>query len=360
MYLQITLWHNPCGLVSLQQIKRYLMPKLWKKTSPAQGNNQLQEIDLPTLAIAAPTVIFISGHVTRDDNPKFTAKGLDFMERIFQGQPEFPALPQIYSWSHGSSLKTLFNAVAYDSRPGHAYSSTAKQLAEGTIMPLVSANGRPLPFAEAQKKLRNLTFLGYSAGNVVAQEVFNASLKMMKDIGYKPEEARKLLHEVVLINIGTISRPSKEQDRFTTIYLANSDDRFVRGKNLLLHPLRSVFSKGDRQLTIEQLSETSLLVSAAASRKMRDKHEVSKEKELEGVKLPHWNYSVSNHDIYSYINNDDKRSQMSRIVSHALINALGRKTTLKPLQLLEPTAAIDSQEKSLYLNRIAKAQGIKK
>jgi len=336
------------------------MPKLWKKTGDAQGNAQLQEINLSTLAIAEPTVIFISGHVTMDNNPVMIARGLDFMEGIFQGQPEFPDLPQIYSWSHGSTQKTVFNVAAYDFRPKHAYSSSAKKLALGAIMPLVSANNQPLPYAEAQKNLRNLTFLGYSAGNVVAQEVFNASLKMMKEIGYKPEEARTLLHEVVLINIGAVSRPSKEQDRFTTLCLANSDDRFVRIKNVLMHPLRSVFSKATRPLTIEALSDTSLMVSAAASRKRRDRREVSKETVIEGVELPRWNFSVSNHGVYSYINNDDKRSQMSRIASHALINALGRKTTLTPLQLLEPPAAMEAEEKCAYLNKIAKAQGLKK
>jgi hypothetical protein len=334
------------------------MPKLWKKTIDTIDSANLQEIDLPSLVISTPTVILISGRDTRDDTPEFISKDIHFIKKILRDQPQLPTEPEVYTWSHGRKLATSFNIFSYLFFPQHRYRPSAKQLAQGALMPLVSEGGKPLPVAEVQKRLRNLTLFGYCAGSVFAQEVFNASLKMMQDIGYKPEEARALLHEVVLINIGTISRPTKEQDRFTTVSLANVDDRPVRLKNALLHPLRSAFFRADRKLKMESLSKTYLLVSAAARGRMRDRQPETRE--IEGVQLPRWNLTASNHLARDYVNNDDQHSQMSRIVSHALLNAVCRNAALTPQQLLEPPAALGAEEKALYLNRIMKAQGVEK
>ena len=328
------------------------MSRLWKRTRDCWGNTSLHEVDPSKLSITSPTVVFISGHMTLNEKTAIISDGFDFMEGLLHNKQDIPTPPQIYSWSHRSTLKTLFNVIAYGYLPQQAYSADAKNLAQGTVMPLVSQNGRPLPFAEAQKNLRNLTFLGYSAGSVVGQEVFNASMKMMKEIGYQPEEARKLLHEVAFITIGTVSRMTKEQNRFTTLNIANSDDRFVRFKNIILHPLRSVFSKADRQLTIKPLSDTSLFVTAGASQRIRDRYKKPREQDIQ---LRPWHYSTSNHDVDSYVSNDDKSNPLSKIVEYALINAVNRKTTLDPSKLLAPPATLGSKEKALYQSRITKA-----
>jgi len=335
------------------------MPKLWKKTRDTKDNTDLQQVDLSTLAIASPTVLFISGRETTDKNKTEISKSILFIKKLLKDQPEVSSMPEVYSWSHSRQLSRIFNMAAYHYFPRHAYRPSAKKLAQGTIMPLVSdAEGNPLPYAEAQEKLRNLTLFGYSAGSLVAQEVFNASMKMMKKIGYKPEEARKLLQEVVLITIGTISRPTKEENRFTTISLANSDDWFVRAKNRLMHPFQRIFSRAARQLKIRQVSDNSLLVTAAARGRIRDRKKEPIEI-IENVRLPRWSLSSSNHEARDYVNNDDQHSQVSRIVSHALINAVTRKTTLTPSQLLEPVASLEGEQRALYQSRIAKAQGIK-
>jgi hypothetical protein len=281
------------------------MPKLWRKTGDARDNSDLVGVDLPTLAIAKPTVIFISGRETTDKNKDEISRSIHFMNKLFQDQTE---PPQIYSWSHSRILSRAFNMVAYHQFPGHRYRPSAKKLAKAAIMPLVSKEGQPLPLEEAQKNLRNLTLLGYSAGSLVAQEVFNASLKMMQKSGYKPEDARRLLHEVVLVTIGTISRPTKEQNRFTTIYMVNTDDWFVRAKNFLRHPFRSAFRKATRQLRIEPLSGTNLLVSAAAGGRLWDKHKKKQKEVIDNVKLPRWRFFASNHEARDYVNDDYKRS----------------------------------------------------
>src|ERR1700733_176889 len=153
------------------------MPKLWKKTLDTKDTKNLEEVDLSTLKISTPTVIFISGRETTDKNREEISRSIHFLNKIYQGQPD---PPQIYSWSHSRILSRAFNMVAYHQFPGTRYRPSAMKLAEGAIKPLVSRDGQRLPFEEAQKNLRNLTLLGYSAGSLVAQEVFNASLKMMQ------------------------------------------------------------------------------------------------------------------------------------------------------------------------------------
>lgn len=333
------------------------MPKLWKKTLDTTDTKNLEEVDLSTLKISSPTVIFISGRETTDKNRAEISKSIHFLNKIYKDQPK---PPQIYSWSHSRILSRAFNMAAYHLFPGHRYRPSAGKLAKAAIMPLVSAEGRPLPPEEAKKNLRNLTLLGYSAGSLVAQEVFNASLKMMQKTGYTPEEARTLLNEVVLVTIGTISRPTKEQNRFTTITLVNTDDTFVRAKNFLMHPFRSAFRKAARQLRIEPLSGANLLISAAAGGRKRDMLHKKQKEVMEDVQLPRWSFFASNHEARDYVNEDYKHSQVSWIVPNVLINAANRKTTLEPLRLLEPPASLGEKEKALYQDRIAKAQVARK
>jgi hypothetical protein len=65
----------------------------------------------------------------------------------------------------------------------------------GNAMPDGSCLGHKIPADEAAKRLRNLTFFGYSAGTIVAQETRNAATGMMKKIGYTEEEANKMRKE---------------------------------------------------------------------------------------------------------------------------------------------------------------------
>ena len=347
---------------SRKGVKGILMAKLWKRISGAGGKSQLQEIDLAAAAISSPTIIYLSGFLTTDGQPSYIDDGIRCMEELLQGRPELSTPPQIYAWSH-TSLRNLFNIAAYNLSPQSAYSPNAEKLAKGVIMPLVSDNGRPLPPEEAKKRLRNLTFFGYSAGTVVAQEAFNASLEMMQKIGYKQDDARKLLSEIVLISAGNISRPSKEKNRFTTLYLAASNDIFVHWKNRIWSPLRGIFIKYARRLVIKPLSDTSLLITAAVRRKMWDWRitpEGAKKKINIVPQLPRWLLLSTHHELPHYITSDDEHNQFSKIVLHALINAANRQDKPEVLKLLEPAASHTPEEIAAYRERIAKAIVIKK
>lgn len=214
------------------------MGKLWQRTINEQGKSQLQEVDLGNLRAEGPILVYLSGFLTNNNRPDYIAGGIKRMEELLKDRTS--ARPQIYAWSH-KGLSNLFNLAIYNMFPGSRSSQAGYDLASAIVMPLVSSGfsrkpdgaveGQPLPFETARKNLRNVTFFGYSAGSIVAQETFNASLKMMKAIGFKEEEARSALQEVVLLSAGTISRPSKERNRFSTVYLVASNDRINRFKN---------------------------------------------------------------------------------------------------------------------------------
>lgn len=339
------------------------MSKLWKRDPADSGPHKLQEMDLSKVVIDKPTVIYLSGFMTTNNKPQYVSGGLKCIEELLQGRPELATPPEIYTWSY-TNLRNVFNLVAYNFKPHKAYSPPAEKFARGVIMPLVSdKEGKPLPAEEAHKRLRNLTLFGYSAGTMAAQEIFNASLQLMQDIGYKKEDAMKALQEVVLIATGNTSRPSKEKNRFTTLYLAASNDIAVRWKNHLSTPLRALFVRYANQLTIKPLSDTSLFITAAVKKKMwewRITREGGKEKKKIEPLLPAWALIKTGHELPHYITNDDEHNQFSKIVLNALINALNRKEKLGVMQLLEPAVPLPAEELAAYREKIAKAVVIRK
>jgi hypothetical protein len=322
------------------------MSKLWEKSGDAKDNSDLKEADLSTRAIKKPSIIIISGGPVTDKNQTIISKEIYALNKLLAGHVDIKSPPKIYCWSHKSELSAAFNTVRYNCPPKRRHTTAAQDFAQGVIMPLVSENGQPLPRDEAKKRLRNLTLYTICSGTVVAQEIYNAALEKMKDIGYKPEEAVELLHEVADIAVAPVSSPWKEANRFSTLSLVNSDDGMVN----LIHPLRSIFHGARQRLKISKLSATSVLVTAAARRKM---WQWRKKEVIEGVWLPRW--KLVSHSIPNYINAKDKSSQFSRIVQHALINAVNRKTTVKPLALLKAPATLEACTRDLYQRRIQQA-----
>jgi hypothetical protein len=324
------------------------MGKLWQRTVGNDGQSQLQEVGLDGLKVAGPTLVYLSGFLTNNNRPDYIAGGIKRMEELLKDRTA--ARPQIYAWSH-SGLRNLFNLAAYNMFPGSRASKAGRDLASAVVMPLVSAQGKPLPLDEARQNLRNVTFFGYSAGSIVAQETFNASLKMMKAIGFKEPEARAALQEVVLLSAGTISRPSKERDRFSTVYLVASNDRINRFKNwiwgTLGTALRSAFGnyardKKQKELTVRPLSETSLFISTSVRPSLYEwKYDAdgnrAAKKEFPAL-YPKWTLRRSYHELPHYITTDDTNNSFARIALYTLINALDRTASVQPLRLLEPPA----------------------
>ena len=362
------------------------MPKLWEKTGDAKNNSDLVEVDPSKLIISRPTIIFFPGQMTTETREELVSKDLNEIRQLFSDMAE---PPQVYLWSYPdknvpqkkmslsslfrfavhdltlhllppppiNELSALFRVAVYTASFQRSSFSVAKRQAKKLIMPLVTnAEGTPLPFDEAQKNLRNLTFMGYSIGGFAVQELYNASWELMRKAGYKRKDTRRLLQEIVLLNLGGFAEPRKEKNRYTSISLVHNDDRILRTRERLLHPLRRIFSHFSRRLKIRQLSDSSILVSATATGKWQDRRKQPQNDIIENVQLPRWRRKAFNHFFADYVNTDDNSNQFSRIAQYALMNAVNRKTTPKPVDLLKAPATLEkTPEVDRYERKIAQA-----
>ena len=343
------------------------MGKLWRRTKDGEaGKNGLHEVDMDKLKIDKPSVIFLTGFFTYDDTPQHIRSSLMAMNEMMTARPGEKKPVDVYAWSH-AGLKEAFNLAAYDALPSRFSSDNGYKLAGGVIMPLVAkdfkedaqgnVSGTPLSLEEAKKNLRNVTFFGYSAGTITAQEGFNAALKMMKKIGYAEKDAREVLHEVVLISTGVMSRPGRERDRFTTLYLEATNDRVVNLKNKLWAPLRALFGRFAQKLKIQALSDSSAIISAAVKKKnweMKKKGDKVEKKEVTGL-LPKWFPVKSYHELPRYVTEDEGLSPFAKIVEYALTNAINRDKRLDPLSLMQPPSGVDAKDAEAYKAKIDKA-----
>lgn len=347
------------------------MGKLWQRTAKGPKNpHGLAEVDLSTLRLDRPTVIFLTGFFTYDSTPEYIRSAFKSINELVNGRPGNQPPADTYVWSHAGA-KEIFNIAAYDAWPSHRTSRNGYALARGAIMPLVATDfkmdadgnvsGTPLPLDEAKKNLRNVTFFGYSAGTVTGQECFNASLKMMKKLGYSEKDAREALHEVVMIGVGSMSRPGAEKDRFTTLYLEGNNDRLVNMKNRTLSPLSTLFGWFAKKLKIKKLSATSAVVTAPIhkkSRELRRKGDKVEEREIQGM-LPKWFPVKSLHELPRYVTEDEGISPFAKIVEYTLTNAVARHGRLTLDELLAPPAGVEKEAAMKYKEKISKASARK-
>lgn len=352
--------------------------KLWHRVPDETGKAHLKEVDLSQFKIERPTIVYLSGFLTNNDQPGYVSGSIKKMEEILRSAPADSVKPDIYAWSH-KGLSNLFNLAAYDSFPNRRSSEAGYILAQHVIMPLVCDNfqrmkdgsclGQKIPMEEAAKRLRNLTLFGYSAGTIVAQETFNASLKMMKAVGYDEKDARKLMKEVVLVATGCISRPTKETDRYTTITMVASNDRINRFKNwawgaigTLRRTLTTKYTaaKNKKPLSIRPLSPANVFISAAARPSLyeykTDENGARVKKDFDPL-YPAWTQRRSYHELVHYVTLDDKNNGFSRIALYAVTNALNRTGTPESLKLLEPPVndKFDAEAQAAYRERIQSA-----
>ena len=332
------------------------MAKLWRRSGDNGQTQRVSEIDLKDFRISRPTIIFLSGIFTTDRNRDSISDGMAEIEDILLHAPPLERPPDVIALSH-ANLRNIFNVFAYNARPDRAFNPAAAAMAAAIILPQVlDDKGQPRAAADAAKNLRNITLVGYSAGTVFGQELFNASLYAMKKSGYTEPAARDLLQEVVLISMATVSRPMREHGRFTTLYLAATNDLAVRLKERILNPLRRLFRACADELVIRPLSQTSLLITAAVNKKMWHWQKLpngeQQKKDISPL-LPQWMRIKSHHEIPHYTTADDEHSAFSKIVLHALANAVTRNSRMNVRQLLAPPQNTDeTPETDKYKNRI--------
>ncbi len=348
------------------------MSKLWYRTRDEKGASQLHEVDFNDFRVDSPTVIYLSGFLTTNKQQGFIAGALKRLEEMLGHRAtEVAHDAKVYAWSH-SNLGNLFNMVAYNGFPTRAASGAAYTFARHVILPLVAENlkgqggqikGQPLDIKTARQNLRNLTLMTYSAGTVTVQESFNAARKMMHKIGMEESVIRDLLGEIVVLSTGNVSRPSKEKNRFTTVYLVASNDIVVRMKNALWAPLRTLLSKliADHPdaLRAEKISPTSLLVTAKIGHanwewRLGDGGKTFKS-QIKRL-LPVWTFINSNHELPYYITHDERLSPFANVALYGLTNAVGRTEKLDVEALIAPPATRPAAEAKAYKQKMAAAR----
>jgi hypothetical protein len=334
------------------------MAKLWQRSKDPKTSKPVTEVNPSHLQINSPTIIFLPGIFTTDGKPAHIAEGLAEIENLLKHQPALKTKPKIFALTH-KALCSAFNIASYNAKPQTACGREAKKAAKDIILPLVIKNGKPLPEAEARANLRNLTLAAYSAGTVFAQEIYNASLLHMTAAGYSEKSARDLLQEITLVSMATVSRPAEETARFTTLYLAAGNDIAVRAKNKVWRPVKELFAIDGRDLRIQEMSATSLFITAYIDKKMwhwREDDTGALTKADIPPLMPKRTGISSNHEMPHYTTSDDGHNAFSRLVLNGLVNAVNRDKKLSPLDLLAPVTAKSPEDAAQYRARIDKAR----
>jgi hypothetical protein len=344
------------------------MAKLWRRPNNNEpATPAALEVDILKLRIDKPSLIFLNGFFVLDNNFEWVKASLKKMEDLIANRPQGAPPVDVYSYTH-AGLKEAFNVAAYCVRPGSRSCPVANKLASGIVMPLVAkdfkigndgkATGTPLPLDDVKKSLRNITFFGYSAGCITAQEIFVASLRMMKQVGYTEKDARSALNEVVYIGVGVVSRPGREKDRFTTLFLEATNDKIVRFKNRLWAPLRVLFQRFVQGLKIKHLGDHAAIITAAVPKKNWEISIINGKTVREKVAnlLPRASaWYKTYHELPRYVTQDEELSPFAKMVQYGLVNAVGRSSLLDPMQLLEPPAGTDAAVAAAYNDKIANA-----
>lgn len=345
------------------------MAKLWRRSGTSTSAAPVaEEVDLPSLKIDKPSVIFMNGFFVMDNNKSWASASLKTMEDMMAHRPQPAPDVDVYSYTH-TGLKDVFNVLSYWAKPGVRFSPIAQKLALGIVMPLVAKDlklddkgnitGTPLPLEDAKKNLRNITFFCYSAGGVVAQEVYNASLYMMKETGYSEKDAQEALREAVSINVGTPTRPQQEKNRFTTLYLEAMNDKIVQIKNRLWEPLKNIFASFGQPLKIKPVGDSAAMITATVSTRSHHKKKLLNGKTVkEKVRnlLPSASAIIRTyHELPRYVTEDEEFSPFAKMVQYGLTNAVARTQTLEPMQLLEPPAGTEKAVAAAYSEKIIHA-----
>lgn len=358
------------------------MTKLWRSTFDDKGKRQIEEIQALDVANNEPTVVFFSGFSTINKWKSFIGGALKSAEKMLGMTPEQSNNIQIVTGSY-KGLGQFFNLLAYNRFPNIYCSKAGKKAARDLILPRVAKNitlkknnhfksADKISVREAKENLRQLTLIGYSMGTVITQEMYNASRKFMSKIGYTKEETKDILSEVVLLSMGTMSRPTKEKNRFTTLFMVASNDDVARKRaHIHFRPSEHRARQAKHGLKITPWSDTGLYISAPVKPELSETvidENGNEEKRRIKMLYPKWSGFYSHHELPHYITNDDEDNEFSKIVSFALANAIRRNETTKVTDLISPASTLvvednklfDEHEIATYNQRIAKALNIQK
>lgn len=317
------------------------MGRLWRRKYGREGNSELKEVhpgEIGDVNLSRPTLVYFPGFRVMHRDPRRISGSIKALEKLLGGGAALYEQLDIYGASYTGYL-TAFNLFSYNSNTDTHRTQAAQDFVENVFLSAIAKNGRVdryghftgerRPIQEVRRRFQNLTLLGHSFGTIVAQSIHNVLKAAMLELGYTDKEVVDLVKEIVLIGIGNATRPIKEADRFTTLAFAGTTDRPVRLKDFFWQSGDQKLSQKPDALTITALSERCLYITTRFKNGMHKWKKVNDVWRHEIVRnlVPKWVPFNSMHETDYYVTQVDSENGFSRMVAHALRNAVTRTGT---------------------------------
>jgi hypothetical protein len=329
---------------------------LWRREYYKDGSAKLKEVHPGAVDLSRPTLIYCTGYLTTHTQPGYVSGSIKALEELLGGGEDLYKQMEIYGTSNKNRHSAAFNVSAYNYKSSEHHTLAEKEFVENVFLKSIAKNGKlhsdgrisgeKRPLKEVREKFQNLTLYGYSYGTIVAQAIHNALREAMLDIGYKQEEITDLAREIVLINVGNVTRPEKEANRFTSLVFQGTNDRPVFLKDLVWRSGEKRLFRKPKELSITRLSERCLFLTTHFNKEMyrwkkiEDKYEYQKIDKL----LPKWVPFYSVHEMDYYVTQKETDNEFARIIANALRNAVTRNGSPDVAKLLEVSPPISSNK----------------
>ena len=351
------------------------MSVLWKKIKQAEGPSKLQEIEAGGVKLDRPTVIFLTGVFTTADHPQYVSGAISHLNEMLDsfGQDN-SSHTDVMAWSYKSHKNNIKNVFAYNAMPEKYYSKQSRQFVYDFLLPHIASEysfdkkgqltGKPRKNAEVVAAFQNLTFLAYSYGSVFSQEVYHALSKTMNELGYSEKNTKFLISRIHQVSLGAVSRPMKEDGRYTSICLVATNDRISTHKRRLWWSTREMFASYTKNLSIRKLGKRNWYISAPVQKELwepkEDKDGNIVMRNVIRPLFPKWWVRQSHHELQHYTTDRDDSNQFAKIARFALINCVKRDRALRPAEITAPPKCLQNnknmdQECKTYASRIRKA-----
>lgn len=328
------------------------MVDFWRKDKSSPEARAVP-VDATELGLDCPTIVYLCGMFATEKTPHLITGAAKRLEEFIEGVPE-AAEANILIWPHRSGLRHVFDVVAASIQPHRMTTAQDWELAQKLIVPLAINNpafsrtglvsGQPVAEEIVRARFRRLTVVGFSAGSVTGQGLYNASYILMRQAGHSPAATQRLLREIAFVSLGHVTTPALEESRFATLYLSAYNDIVCRLHRLIVQPVRSLWYQITHWGGVRHQSTNSLWLSAQMPYRNRETRQYKGRKWVQKVRPLVSKYLPLplQHELSRYLSTDHKLSPFTRILRHTFAKAIGRDRPLLHADFI-PSAEIRQQ-----------------
>jgi hypothetical protein len=210
-----------------------------------------------------PTIICLGGNNVLDKEAaypmlRFIKARMGLVESQYNlinpNQSDIQFLSAYYNTPYKADLKKFRNDYADEKTLAGHFEDNVLQFVVSHFLPLIARDGyidasnkivgEKLPIPIVRKAFGNIRMVGHSFGGILTEQIGNALVKCMEDVGYTKKEIDEATKEIVVLNIGNTSEENKTVANFTQISLLHTQDQVVNSKSskiaVMLHNLKSV------------------------------------------------------------------------------------------------------------------------